>query len=127
MIIIDGKNKVFGRLSSVVAKMLLQGNQVTVVNVNKIIRTQTAKAAVAEIKQKNTPGRENNCVYMFRRCIRGMLPKGKKSYRKVLESKQLKLFVDIPKHYEGSDCYELKDVERSGGTTTEEIVNQFKI
>ncbi|PBO83619.1 MAG: hypothetical protein COB91_02670, partial [Nitrosopumilales archaeon] len=50
-LVIDGTDHIAGRLSSNVAKLLLQGNRVTVVNSEKIMISGRKKSIVGEYKQ----------------------------------------------------------------------------
>lgn len=103
-IIMDGNGLVLGRLASIVAKLLLNGNWVHVVNAEKIIITKSKKAAVAETEarlkvrtlasQSKNPKRPRRSENIVRRTVRGMLPwkkpRGKTAY------KRLRVHVGVP-------------------------------
>jgi len=92
-IVYDGSEAVFGRLASLVAKDLLNGNSVDVINCEKIIVSGDKKLFVAKVLQKRemgTGGSMKGPKYpraadrLIKRMIRGMLPwdraKGRKAY-----------------------------------------------
>ena len=97
---------VMGRLASIVAKELLNGNQVIVVNVDKIVVTGSNKKSILErflkklrVRSNVNPRRHGPFMHrspegIFRRVVRGMLPrrkaKGKDAY------KRLRVYRAIP-------------------------------
>ncbi|MBC7081519.1 MAG: 50S ribosomal protein L13 [Thermoplasmatales archaeon] len=102
MRVIDATDAPLGRLSSVVAKMLLQGEEVFIVNAEKaiingnkkeIIRRYMEKRKIGGMKRKG-PYFPRLPHMIVKRAIRGMLkyqqPKGRKAY------KRLKVFIGLP-------------------------------
>ena len=95
--VIDGSDLILGRLASVVAKRLLEGEGITVVNAEKIVISKSKKAAVKEFKaalsvrtlgsQLKAPKRPRTPENVVRRTVRGMLPwkkpKGKLAYKRL--------------------------------------------
>ena len=85
MIVIDGEKCVLGRLASVTSKNLLEGEEVVVLNAEKIMLTGNKDWAYAKYKQRvdrasisnprdlgpKYPRRPDD---IFRRTVRGMLP-----------------------------------------------------
>ena len=109
MLIIDGKNSILGRMSSKIAKELMKGETVILVNSEKAIITGSPKKIVEKYQQRRglrdlakpeksrkTPRRPDLFV---RKIIRGMLPyktkNGLEAYRR------LKVTIGTPKEYEG--------------------------
>ena len=109
MLIIDGNKSVLGRIGAKVAKELVKGETVIIINAEKIIITGNPKKTVEKYQQRRnlrdpakpeksrkTPRRPDMFV---RRIIRGMLPyktkKGMEAYRR------LKVTIGTPKEYEG--------------------------
>lgn len=108
MIVINGDKAVFGRVLSFSAKKLLQGEEIVVVNAEKvvfsgsterIVENYTAKRA---IQNKSNP--EHSPKYPIRPdlflkyVLRGMLPKkgrGKEA------RERFKAYLGLPKQYEG--------------------------
>lgn len=102
--VIDGNDKVLGRISSKIAKLLLQGNTVHVINSENIVISGHLPNIFARYKQlmdlKNKANPEHSPYWsrrpdMFvKRVIRGMLPykkpKGKEAY------KSLRVYIAVP-------------------------------
>ena len=111
-LIVDGKDMVAGRLASIVAKRLLEGYRVIVVNAEKIIITGTSKQSILEKfiwrlqhRSNVNPRRHGPFIPrspegIFRRIVRGMLPrrkpKGKEAYRR------LRVYRGIPEDIDQS-------------------------
>ena len=83
-IVYDGKGAVFGRLASVVAKDLLKGNSVDVINCDEIIVSGDKKLLVKKILAKREMGSGSSMKgpkyprvadRLVKRMIRGMLPR----------------------------------------------------
>jgi len=79
--IIDGESAVLGRLSSYVAKQLLKGESVTIINAEKVIITGSRKLIEDRyIKRRDIGGPHHGPFFpkkpdlIVRRSIRGMLP-----------------------------------------------------
>ncbi len=105
MIVVDGKGVPLGRLASYVAKLLLEGKQVYVVNAAEIIISGNLEDIVAKWKhridlsslgnpEKYTPKYSRTIEGIVRRAIRGMLPWRKKRGREAF--RRLKVFRDFP-------------------------------
>ena len=85
MMIINGEGHILGRLASVVSKQLLEGEEIVVLNAEKIMLTGNKDWAYAKYKQRvdrasisnprdlgpKYPRRPED---IFRRTVRGMLP-----------------------------------------------------
>ena len=85
MMIIDGEGCVLGRLASITSKNLLEGEEVVILNAEKIMLTGNKEWAYAKYKQRvdrasisnprdlgpKYPRRPDD---IFRRTVRGMLP-----------------------------------------------------
>tara|TARA_Y100001949_G_scaffold13917_1_gene10147 strand:+ start:408 stop:872 length:465 start_codon:yes stop_codon:yes gene_type:complete len=104
-IAIDGTNHIAGRLSSSVAKLLLQGNRVVIVNAEKIMISGRKKNIVYEYDQflkissilhpKHGPFHPRRPDTIISRMIRGMLPRDKPSGKEAL--KRLRVYIGVPK------------------------------
>lgn len=95
-IIVDVDGAVLGRVGSFVAKELLKGNHVSVINSEKIIISGKKELIVERIRQKRRMGVGGSLkgpTYirksdrLLKRMIRGMLPwdkaKGREAYKKL--------------------------------------------
>ncbi len=97
--IINGKNAVLGRLASNVAKELLNGEEVTVTNAEKIIITGDKKKIVAKYIRLRQIGSPQHGPFfptkpemIVKRVIRGMLPYKTPKGRKAL--KMLRVYTN---------------------------------
>ena len=120
MIIIDGEGHVLGRLASVISKNLLNGEEVVVLNAEKIMITGNKDWAYAKYKQRvdrasisnprdlcpKYPRRPDD---IFRRTVRGMLPFKKAKGRTAF--KGLKAFVGVPAEYADSEIVNVPEAE----------------
>ena len=103
--VVDGSDKVLGRAASQVAKLLLNGNTVSVINSEKMVisghadRIQEKYKRLIELKDKANP--EHSPYWprrpdmLVKRVVRGMLPykkrtAGKEAYR------NLRVFIGVP-------------------------------
>ncbi len=106
MIIIDGENLLLGRMSSKVAKKSLEGEEVVVVNCEKVVVSGKEKEVIQEYKQKESRGVHKKGPFIpkmpdrfVRRTIRGMIPykkpRGREAYERVM------CYIGVPEEYEG--------------------------
>jgi len=109
MIIIDGKNATLGRLASYVAKQALKGEEIIIINSEKVIITGSKENIKKDFSEKKTKigssqrGPKHSRLYekIVKRTIRGMLPnhregRGREAYKKI------KCYTGIPKEFENS-------------------------
>ncbi len=99
--VVNGEGLILGRMCSNVAKRLLKGEQIVIVNAEKVIISGKKKSKVAEAKQFLEVGAPDRGPFhsrrpdrIVRKTVRGMVPwkqpKGKVAY------KRLKVFMGIP-------------------------------
>ena len=99
--VIDAKGHVLGRLSSVLAKRLLSGEKIVVVNAEKAVITGEKSMVFERYLEKYERGSKEKGPYyprhperIFKRTVRGMLPwksrRGREAYR------NLKVFIGVP-------------------------------
>ncbi len=104
--IMDGKNAIFGRLASTAAKKLLAGEEITIVNADKIIITGEPKRTVEKyIKLRRIGSPQHGPFFptkadaIVRRTVRSMLPyktgKGRVAFKK------LRVYTDPPQGMKG--------------------------
>jgi large subunit ribosomal protein L13 len=121
MRIINAEGLILGRLASKVAKMLLEGEEVVIVNAEKAVITGNREDIFAKYKQRTElrtrtnprrgpfyPKRSDEIV---RRTIRGMLPwktdRGRKAFRR------LKVYAGVPKEFEGKEFETISEAHMS--------------
>ncbi len=105
MKVYDGENSVLGRLASRVAQDLLEGEEVRIINAEKIVITgneKDIKAKYAHRFQQLTnaanprkgPNRSRRPDYFVKRVIRGMVPRKTARGREALS--RLKVYIADP-------------------------------
>jgi len=106
--VIDAEMNVMGRLCTKISTRLLSGEEVVVVNAEKVIITGSKEDIFAEYRQKKMRGKvihgpffPRRADLILKRTVRGMLPwdmpRGKTAY------KLLKVYVGIPKEFEAAE------------------------
>lgn len=101
MKVYDASNQVLGRLSTVIAKQLLKGEKVSVVNCEKAVISGNPRYTTGKYLQRVERGDVVHGPFfprypdgIFRRSVRGMLPwsqpRGKSAF------KNLKVFIGLP-------------------------------
>lgn len=109
MKIIDGKNAVMGRLASYVAKELLKGEEIVVLNCDSVIITGSKadvhkrfEAKRSRVGSSQKGPRHSKVSYMIvKRAIRGMLPQYRFG-RGSVAFKRVKCYNGVPKEFEES-------------------------
>jgi large subunit ribosomal protein L13 len=117
MIIIDGTNKILGRLASLAAKLALNGEEVVIINSEKVLVSGSSKANVEEFfKVKRERGDPYHGPFyprypdqIVKRVIRGMLPYKIDRGRKAL--KRIKAYIGVPKEIEVKEEFLFKDIK----------------
>ncbi len=118
--IINGEGHILGRLASVTSKKLLEGEEIVVLNAEKIMLTGNKDWAYARYKQRvdrksisnprdlgpKYPRRPDD---IFRRTVKGMLPTKKTKGR--VAYKGLKAFVGVPAEYADTNLETIPDAE----------------
>jgi len=106
MAVLDASGQVMGRFASVIAKRLLKGEEIHVVNAEKALVTGDRAALIAEYRIKKNMGstasrmRGKGPYYpkradrILRRVIRGMLPYQKPHGRAAF--KRLRVYMGVP-------------------------------
>ncbi len=107
MIVIDGTNQKLGRLSTYVAKKLLLGEQVVIVNAEKVVIIGKPTTVFQHYDQKFKRGHvvkgpffPKRADLILKRTIRGMLPfkttRGREAYERV------RCYVGVPEEFKDS-------------------------
>ncbi|MCD6530382.1 50S ribosomal protein L13 [Candidatus Bathyarchaeota archaeon] len=105
-VVIDASGAILGRLASTVAKRLLSGERIVIVNAEKAVLSGKRLSLIREMKEFLQIGHPGKGPYhprrpdrILRRAVRGMLPrrkpKGVEAYRR------LRVYLGVPKEYEG--------------------------
>jgi len=106
-LVVDANNQIMGRLASNVAKALLKGEHVIIVNAEKTLISGNKRNIIDDHMKKLEITSKVNPVYtpkhskqpdrMLRRTVRGMLPRRKSSG--VDAFKRLRVFIGTPEEY----------------------------
>ena len=103
-IVVDSTDHIAGRLASHVAKMLLEGNRVTLINCEKIMISGSRSSIIREYRDfleiasilhpKHGPFHPRRPDTMMERMVRGMLPRKKPSG--LAAHKRLRTHIGVP-------------------------------
>lgn len=107
MKIIDGKDAILGRLAAYSAKEALKGEEVAIVNCEKIKITGNRKDIREKFEEKRRrvgstqrgPKVSRSSEKIVKRVIRGMLPNYRVG-RGAIALKRIKCYVGVPKEFE---------------------------
>lgn len=106
--VIDAKGHILGRLSSKIAKRLIYGENIVIVNAEKAVVTGKRSMNLNKYIEKSERGSQESGPYfpkhpenIFKRTVRGMLPWKNRRGRAAFEG--LKVFIGVPE--------ELKDMQ----------------
>lgn len=104
MDVIDAEGLIVGRLSSTVAKRLLNGESIVIVNADKAVLIGKKENIIEKYKEKYERGSIRKGPFfprmpdrILRRTVRGMLPM--KSSHGKLAYKNLMVYMGVPKEY----------------------------
>jgi large subunit ribosomal protein L13 len=107
--VINAKGASLGRLSTAVAKGLLQGDEIAVINSEKALISGKKQEIKAEYKQKREVGTYRKGPFFHRsperivkRTVRGMIPyqkpHGREAYRR------LRCYIGVPEQFNENDA-----------------------
>jgi large subunit ribosomal protein L13 len=102
--VVNGEGLILGRMCSTIAKRILSGEQIVIVNAEKVIISGKKKSKVAEAHKflevgapERGPFHSRRPDRIVRKTVRGMvpwrLPKGKVAY------KRLKVYLGVPQEF----------------------------
>jgi len=127
MAVIDASDAPIGRLATRLAKRLLEGEEINVVNAERAIITGN-KDEIKEryLSRKRRGGTKRKGPYfprlphlILKRTVRGMLPyqqpKGRKAY------KRLKVYIGVPKELEGKEMEKIEYKKSTNYITLKEL------
>lgn len=112
---IDGTNLILGRLATKVAKAAINGEQVTIVNAEKVVVTGKPSFVLAKYKQTadrgaplKGPRYHRSADRIVRRAIRGMIPyktaKGKEAFQRVMT------YIGVPPEFASAKLETFEDI-----------------
>ena len=130
--VIDAKGHILGRLASQVAKRILNGEEIVILNAEAVIITGNRDVVFADFKAKVDRGQIRKGPYyprradlMLKRIIRGMIPwtttSGREAYRRI------HAFVGSPEQFDDVEKETVETAMRlnTGKYTTLGAVSKF--
>ena len=132
--IIDGRNAVLGRLGSIVAQRIMDGEEIVVINAESIVVTGERDMVFADYKarvdrgdttKRKGPFYPRRADLLFKRSVRGMIPwtstSGREAYRR------LHVFVGTPKQFADAETEKVEDAMKkiNGKYTTLGAISKF--
>jgi len=108
MKVIDGKDAVMGRLASYAVKEALKGEEIVILNCDKVIITGSKKDIKDNFQRKRSrvgsgqkgPKHSRDSYMIVKRAIRGMVPNHRFGRGKIA-FERIKCYNNIPKEFEG--------------------------
>jgi large subunit ribosomal protein L13 len=120
-VFVDASNQIAGRLSSKVAKLIISGKRVVVVNAEKALISGSRTSVVTEWTKKLELSSRVNPIYgpihprrpdnILRRMVRGMVPR--KKPKGALAMKRLRVYIGVPSEVSGSKMTKFEDTAAS--------------
>ena len=118
MKVYDATNQIVGRLASRVAKDLLNGEKVVVVNAEKAVLSGGKEKKLKEFRERLARGDPIKGPFyskypdaIFRRAVRGMLPWHKPKGREAF--KRLRVYLGEPEEFKNVQKIRLKEADAS--------------
>lgn len=116
-IYLDASDQIVGRMSSVVAKKLLRGDTIFIVNAEHAVVSGSQQATFEFFRRRISRGDPYNGPFypnvpdrVLKRSVRGMLPKNARG-REAL--KRLKVFLSVPEEMKGRKFEKIKEAENN--------------
>lgn len=124
--VIDASNLILGRMASIVAKRLLTGESIVIVNAEKCVITGSPHMVVNIYKRrlnwrtyKNPEMRghkfQRRPDFFVKRAIRGMLPRRKPHGLKAF--RRLKIYVGIPEEFKNASIETINEAKLKSETS----------
>ena len=124
--IVDAENAILGRLAAKVAKELLKGKQIVVINSEKTIVSGNPKAIKKRFFEKRRKGDVHKGPFyprypdkLLRRVVRGMLPYKKQRGMKAM--RRLRVYMGNPENLKGEKISKTLDELKSKYITLEDL------
>ncbi len=118
---VDASDQIAGRLSSKVAKLILSGKKVVVVNAEKALISGSRTSVINQWKERLELSSKVNPLYgpihprrpdnILRRMVRGMVPR--KKPKGAVAMKRLRVYIGVPS---GVDSSKLTKFEQTSAT-----------
>lgn len=117
-IYLDASDQIVGRMAARVAKRLLKGDTIFIVNAEKAVVSGDQQATFELFRQRiargdpyNGPFYPNVADKILKRAVRGMLPKHSPRGREAI--KRLKVFLSVPEEMQAKKLEKIKEAENT--------------
>ncbi len=114
VVVINAEGKVIGRLASEIARKVRDGEEVRVVNSEKVVISGDEEEIKADYRQRHERGARHDGPYfpkrpdkILKRTVRGMLPYKNQEGREAF--KRVKTYLGVPEEFE--DYEEVEEVK----------------
>lgn len=119
--VVDASNAILGRLASIVAKRILNGEKIAIVNAEKAVISGKLDSVLEKYKEwlkirthtnpKKGPFHYRRPDKLVKRVIRGMLPwkkpRGKQAY------KRLRVYIGVPEEFKSKEIVKVTEIDAS--------------
>ena len=137
-IVVDAADHIAGRLASIVAKKLLEGYKVVIVNAEKAVVSGKRSVVIGDFKRRlqissiinprrHGPFWPRTPQGILRRMIRGMVPRRKG--RGYAAMRRLRVFASVPDEYKSAPLVRFPEASAnrlsSGYVTLEEVAREL--
>lgn len=131
-VIFDAEGSVFGRLCSYAAKKAIEGNEVVVLNSEKVVITGDKNQSIKkymDLRKKGGhsqkgPRVSKTSFQILKRGIRGMLPDHREGFGKETISR-IKCYNGIPKEFEGQKMIKIPGPNRDKYIELKELTSRL--
>ncbi len=117
-IVIDASDQIVGRLATRIAKEVLKGNNIYVVNAEHAVISGNPEFVIKDYKEKINRGDPYHGPFypktpdrILKRVVRGMIPYKKPRVREAF--KRLKVFMSVPEELKDKQFIKFKDAENN--------------
>ncbi|WP_292468470.1 50S ribosomal protein L13 [Methanolobus sp.] len=114
MTIIDAEGLILGRLASTVAKRLLAGEQIDIINAEKAVISGSKYTTLREYDQTLKRGKPEFGPYfpkrpdrILKRTVRGMLPYKRARGKSAMSS--LKVYIGVPMEFQDKEAVKIEE------------------
>ena len=118
MTVIDADGLIVGRLASTIARRLLSGEEIAVINAEQAVVSGSPETTMSKYKTMRSKGSKERGPYypkradmILRRTIRGMLPYKKAAGREALA--RLRVYIGTPTEFSNVDAETLEHAHKS--------------
>lgn len=129
MTVIDASNLILGRMASIVAKRLLNGEEINIINAEKAVISgkkhviDRYRAYIQRGSREKGPYFPKRCDRIVKRTIRGMIPykkaKGMEAFKK------LKVYIGVPSELSQEKAETIQDANMSISTSNYIILGEL--